>query len=148
MQRLFVLNFGIQLLLIGVVVFGGRCDLLLASIPVLAGWWIGLDGLEWIFDILSWWSLFGENINDKALLGFPGVPVSGLPFLLLLFLFLPFLLVDECLEFAKKLDAEKGDKDGNEDVGNDRRKDIIEEGANSRPENCIGDDYHHDVVVD
>ena len=63
------------------------------------------------------------------------------------FLLLPFLLLDEGLEFTEKLDAEEGDKDGNENVGNDRRKDIIEEGANSRPENSIGDDYHDYVVV-
>ena len=140
MQRFFVLNFGIQLLLIGVVILVSSYNSLFASISIGKCWLI----LKLIIFKILWrlWFL-DDEVDFQSLRSFPFLSFLFLLSLLLLLLF----FLDEAPQFAKEFDAEECQKDGDENIGNDGRQNVVENGSNGGPVKHIGDNDHDYIVV-
>ena len=51
-------------------------------------------------------------------------------------------------QFEEEFSAEGSKQKNNEHISNDRRDEIIEETADGRPEEDVGDYYAHNIVVD
>ena len=96
--------------------------------------------------------VFGDKLYLSYRLDF-FFPLAGFVLFYLLhrfgfFLLFFFILLDEASQFAEKLDTEHGEEDGDEDVGNNWGKNVVEDGADGWSEEDTRDDDHDYVVVD